>query len=512
MSRTLRTLLPTDNWTRFLLAPVLVFIATAIQRNYQADLWHHLARGRAIVDTGELLDHDQFTYTVAGKPLQDANWAWQVNFYHLHSLGGLPLVQLANSVILTLAFVLLLVQTWRRCGSMPAAAGVCAFTFFGMWQLLTIRPQTVSLLLFVILYGCLEAATRRRRLLLLPPVVMGLWVNWHGGFPIGFALIGCYVLAAFLAPPETQGTGSFWRKHLAPRLAAGWPWAVCLAVSLAATLANPYGWRVYQYVGLTSSVAPARGLDEWLPPGLHLLVGKFWVVSILLLLGLFALQGKRPALRELCLIAVFLPAACGSVRMVAWWLFISAPILATQVTANWPRLTRLTDADTRPSWFAAVACGLMLAAAVVSIPGLERFNPVFALPGRAHRTEDDLQIVADHLAAGQRGGHVYTCFEWGEYLGWRLGPDRKVFMDGRIEIFPDEVWLEYSAVTRGRADWEEILDRYDVDVLVLDTSGYHHDLLPQVLRRPEQWHEALREGNTILFERSRADSRQAAQR
>ncbi|MGH7224558.1 MAG: hypothetical protein ACRELF_15140, partial [Gemmataceae bacterium] len=191
-------LLPTDRWTRLLLAPTLVFIATAVDRNYQTDLWHHLARGRAIVGEGRLLNEDRFTYTVPGRPLLDVNWAWQVLFYRLHTLGGLPLVQTVNSSILAAMMALLVVLTWRRCGSLIAASAVCLFAFFGLWQMLIIRPQTFSLLLFVLLYGVLEAAASRRWLLLVPPLIMAMWVNVHGGFPIGLVLIGAYVAASVL--------------------------------------------------------------------------------------------------------------------------------------------------------------------------------------------------------------------------------------------------------------------------------------------------------------------------
>src|SRR4051794_6724646 len=84
---------PTDGWFRLLLAPAILFIAACIDRNYQTDLWHHLARGRALVEHGELLDTDRFTYTVADKPLRDTNWGWQAAFYWLYARGGLPLVQ-----------------------------------------------------------------------------------------------------------------------------------------------------------------------------------------------------------------------------------------------------------------------------------------------------------------------------------------------------------------------------------------------------------------------------------
>ncbi len=73
---------------------------------------------------------------------------------------------------------------------------------------------------------------------------------------------------------------------------------------------------------------------------------------------------------------------------------------------------------------------------------------------------------------GAEAGVLFSRFEWGEYLTWLLGPRFPVFMDGRIEIFPDEVWAQYSTVTVGRAQWHEVLNRYAVDYLLLD-APYH---------------------------------------
>src|SRR5437763_5114543 len=113
MAGTLRLPRPTDNWARALLAPCLIFVATGTDRNYQTDLWHHLARGRAIATEGRLLDTDRFTFTFPGKPFQDVNWLWQVGFYRLHQLGGLPLVQTVNAAVLTLMMVGLLWLAWK---------------------------------------------------------------------------------------------------------------------------------------------------------------------------------------------------------------------------------------------------------------------------------------------------------------------------------------------------------------------------------------------------------------
>ena len=120
---------------------------------------------------------------------------------------------------------------------------------------------------------------------------------------------------------------------------------------------------------------------------------------------------------------------------------------------------------------------------------------------RTGRTESELQAVAECLHRERPGGRIFSKFEWGEYLGWSLSPDYKVFMDGRIEIYSDRVWEEYSAVTRGRADWQQILDDYRIDCLLLDTkSGYHSGLLPQV-EHSSEWQRAFDADGVAVFVR-----------
>src|SRR5262249_13049529 len=191
-------------WTRALFAPALVFIATAGDRNYQTDFWHHLARGRLMAESASFVNHDLFTYTVPGTEFQDTNWLPQLLYYKLFTVGGLDLVQLVNSFTLAATMGLLVWLCWRESGSLLLSGAVGTFTFLGLWQLLIIRPQTFSLLLFVALLAVMELAERRRWWLCVPPVLLALWANVHGGFPVGLALIGCYILSA--------GIEGFWTK------------------------------------------------------------------------------------------------------------------------------------------------------------------------------------------------------------------------------------------------------------------------------------------------------------
>jgi hypothetical protein len=75
-----------------------------------------------------------------------------------------------------------------------------------------------------------------------------------------------------------------------------------------------------------------------------------------------------------------------------------------------------------------------------------------------------------------------------------------VFMDGRIEIYPDDVWREYEAVTTGQ-NWPPILDRYDVDVLVLDTSYPAQARLLAEVENSPAWERVFQARTAVVFVR-----------
>ena len=174
---------PDDRWVRWLLVPAIVFISQATNDAYLVDFWHHLARGREMVRTGELLDRDIFTFTVPNAVFLDVNWLTQIAYFHLYSIGGLGLVRTVNALILAGAWAWLVGICKRESGSLEVAMALGLATFLGAWQVLTIRPQTVSIVLFIGLFDVLLRAEKNVWWLCLAPWFLALWANVHGAFP-----------------------------------------------------------------------------------------------------------------------------------------------------------------------------------------------------------------------------------------------------------------------------------------------------------------------------------------
>ncbi len=488
------------------LVPVLTFVLTVTQRHLQTDFWHHLARGRAIVERGEIVNVDLFTFTVAGQPLRDPNWLTQILYHGLFSSGGMGMVRLVDSLTVSAAVGLLVVLCWRASGSARVAAALGTVALLGLWQVLIIRPQSISLLLFGLLFLALDASDRRRGWLLLPPVLVMLWTNMHGGFPIALVLVGTFFLASILEGIRDLGWG-FWRSRRIRDL------ALCLGGCLAATLVSPYGWHIYDYVGVTAASARARGIVEWLPPDLNELIGRMWAFSLVVTLVACSLPGRRPTVRDLCLLGCFLPLSCAAVRMVAWWLLVSLPVVAAQLGGCLPRSwLKESDAASESPWIARAFVVVLLLVVLVCVPGVEQYLPIEPKPSQLSRPERDLAAIAETMREQPtEGKNLYSRFEWGEFLAWDLHPDGyRVFMDGRNELISDDLFAEYLAVMNARADWREILDRHAVAWLVLDLDyPPHRDQLLPALQRSSQWREVQRSGAAILYSRAAANEGRA---
>lgn len=465
-----------------MLAPALVFIATGMDRQYLTDFWHHLARGQQIVQTGAMLDTDVFTFTVAGHRIVDVNWLTQVIYHGLYSAGGIDLVQLVNSLVLALMAGGLVWLCWRACGNVRVAALVSIAALAAMWPLFTVRPQTFSMLLFVGMAVILDLSRTRRWLIWLAPALMILWVNMHGAFAAGLMLLGCHVVA------------DAWERR-SHRSAAG----LVMIAAIAATLVNPYGIRAWQYMWQTASVANGRGIEEWLAPALNSALGwSFWISVVVVGLSL-ALRRRRPAAREVLLIILFLPLAIRSVRMQAWWVLAMAPVVASGIATLLPRRLEPGE-ENRGGRIAALAAMLLLLVGVaLSVPVLERLNPLMGTLRPAGRLEGDLEQISTWLRDHPGNGRVFTRLEWGEYFTWSAWPACRVFMDGRIEIYPDDLWQDYQTISTGEARWERILANYDVQHLVLDRT-YHQKLMELVEQSPH-WKQMTSAGPAVLFTR-----------
>jgi hypothetical protein len=67
----------------------------------------------------------------------------------------------------------------------------------------------------------------------------------------------------------------------------------------------------------------------------------------------------------------------------------------------------------------------------------------------------------------QPPGRLFNSYNWGAYLLWEL-PEYPVFIDGRTDLYNDEVIDEWLQVVRAEEGWQEVLDKWDVRLILLE--------------------------------------------
>ena len=80
-------------------------------------------------------------------------------------------------------------------------------------------------------------------------------------------------------------------------------------------------------------------------------------------------------------------------------------------------------------------------------------------------------------------GKMFNHYNWGGYLIHRLWPDYQVFVDGRTDLYGDEILTDYVEIQRSGPDALSLLNEYDVSFVLTQTG----DSLSSLLDCRDDW-------------------------
>src|SRR3954470_23709202 len=214
------------------------------------DLGWHLAAGDLIRDRGNIPFQDPWSFTLGDRQWHNLSWLWDVIasvLFQYTKFDGLTLFVVACGAVI----VGYLASLCLSSGASTIAVCISVFSACLLYPAFSIAPNiylaaspNIATVLFcAIFYGeCLK----RTRCFLLPPIMM-LWVNLHGGFVLGFLIVGIFCGVALLRRDwinfkiySFAGAGCF------------------LAIFI-----NPLGWHIYDGVTATLGHFVQAYITEW---------------------------------------------------------------------------------------------------------------------------------------------------------------------------------------------------------------------------------------------------------
>ncbi len=442
---------------------------------FDYDLYWHLANGREMLTQHYIVNSEIFSFTHPGVPFVNHEWLAQALLFWIYQLwGGLGLNLV--KVLLAVITAAVLYSTCRMLRAGPFIASFLTLTAVLVCiSRFNVRPELFSLLnlslLSCILHGYLNRRISERALYIIP-VIMLLWDWLHG------AVYGAAFLTA-LAASENIKHWILSRRHvvgpggdLLPRL------NLCMAITLAVMLLNPYGLLTYDiFIEFFRDNPLAQRVGEFLPPTWD--TNKpFWL--FLAMTGIVMIACRK--LWDLTHFALLLPFAALALRYeraTAIFALIAVPVLAVLLP---PFLDDLK-----------IRFGMRLRHALVLSAGLALAGYITAIKLDTHQqTGLGFRVIESGLPAGSARfiketslpGNMYNPGHFGGYLAFALAPQYKIFQYNHHMVFGDTLRF---------MDHPEELEPWHINYAVVTFANEIQLLFP-----PAQWAPLYHENGASL--------------
>jgi hypothetical protein len=403
-------------------------------------LWH-LKTGHWILDHG-IPRSDLFSFTAPDAPWVVQSWLAEVAYAVVDDLSGAFGLRVFRALVSALIAYLVFRLAARLTGERARAAMLTTAALAASLTLWSERPLLLGVLAMVIVLWIVEVpdCLAGRRAAFTLPLLMWTWANVHGTFALGFA----YLAAHFVGR----------------RLDGARPWEgrdrqllIGSAAALAACVVNPLGLSLLTFpIHLLRRGEVLNQILEWKSPDFHSFIGVLFGIWILIFVFVVAGARRRPNRRDLLVSVAFLLLGLWALRNVALAPFVGLVVVARLLAVHEKRPDRAT-----PFNLAVIALFVVLGLSSVSQAAAENDFNFSTYPVEA------MKVVEEQ---GRLGERLLTTDAWSAFVIHQYWPAQHIFIDDRYDMFPVELADEYFKLARGADEWQSILDRHRIDVVM----------------------------------------------
>jgi hypothetical protein len=460
-----------------LVTTVVIFANRSIA---DPDIWWHLRNAEGLLRNRGFVRADTYSYTVRGAAWINHEWLGELPYYLGWRWFGLQGLYVVMALALVTIFLLLYRLAYLRAHDYKAAALACGLAI----PLATVSfgPRTllfgwIFLLLELLILETCDSHPRCRWLL--PPLFV-LWVNTHGSWLIGFALLIAFAAAGCFSVHAGRIESTRRQPADLKRLAG------VIATSAAALFVNPYGWRLvfYPFDLAFRQRLNVSHVEEWQSPDFHTMRGKILLAMLLGFLVLALIRQGRFRLHEVLFVLIAFYSALTYARFLFLAAIILTPVLATELSLR--GFGGQTIAD-NPGLNLVMICA-MAAIMAWQVPSSAQLG--------ADIVEEYPVAALSHLNSTPLHGRILNDYDWGGYLIWNAR-QVPVFVDSRVDIFEySGIFADYLDIM-GLKHSLELLQKHDIHYVLFARQKP----LAYLLRNSPQWTVIYQDNVAVLIER-----------
>lgn len=458
------------------------------------DLWWHVKLGQTILATHRWPTVDPYSFTVNGQPWMAFEWLGDVLIGAIAHIGGMRGLDVLLIVLGSAVMIALYVFATIRSGNSKAGF-IAAVALFALANpSFSMRAQMLGYVFLVFTLIALELFRQGKEwpIWFLPPLLL-MWVNTHGSFIIGLGVILVYLVSGLKEFRLGGIEGKKWTARERVRLES------VVLLCLAVLPITPYGSRlaVFPFDVAFSQPIGVSHVQEWQPMPFNMLGGKIFLALVLGFLVVQMALNLKWRLEEVALFLGGAAMACLHVRFILLFVPFCVPLVAT-VAARWlPPYDRARDKYAMN----AVLMTCVLAAMVHYFPPKAFLEKRIAetFPSRA------VEYIRQHPIPGP----MFNNYGFGGYLIWSLGPQHKVFIDGRSEVYEKGgVLTDYYYIMQIRPGALTLLRNYGIQSCLIERET----ALATVLSSLPDWQKVYSDNTTVLFVRRKVQPASPAAR
>lgn len=483
----------------FIILGALLVFFIALKTPTDPDMGWHLQDGRYLSGHHfQVAKTDIFSFSMPDFPLIMHEWCADVLMFWIEDHLGLFALSIFFALITSAAF---LIASWG-VRSRPEYKIIAAILgIIASIPVLGVRPQMISLLglasVIFIIFRYRENS--RSKMIWWLPIIFFLWVNLHGGFSVGLFFIGIFgTIESVKAASHILLEKVKWGKDLAEKLKKNTlPFKAILKLGLVgivsglATLANPYGWRVYVEVVTTIFDQYAKAnINEWMPVTYANPMSVQFLIYLALLVILLVFNFRKTDWTYVLMAGVFLYLGFSSWRHMPIFLIVSAPLwVAIAANLVGDELLKLI----RQKW------ALLLMLIAVMIISKQQAGRAWDYSSVEKIAQGNYPLKAvEYLKSNPIGGKMFNEYNWGGFLIWKY-PEEKVYIDGRMASWRQNdfsIFEEFNKVVKYETGWEEVLDKYPISFALV-----YRNAVNKVMFLNLGWKEVYDDGFAAIYRR-----------
>lgn len=425
------------------------------------DMWWHLKAGENTVVTGIPTVSDTMSFTKGGEKWVNHSWLAQIPLYLSYKLAGYWGLE---GYVVLLAMMCMVFLWLQLTGNPLLKAALILSGFFLISMVLSPRPQLFSLFFLAFLSWYLNVYLKQNyKHAWGLPILFLIWSNIHAGAVLGVLYLGTFTAASFISLLINKIKPKSWTNIW---FLAGWAFA-----SLCAIAVNPNGLAIYGISVVTVQVQVQQYIQEWLPPDIHEPLQLFFYIFLMINFMLLLIDRKKVTLQEFALVLIFAYFALTGRRNIAPFSVVAIPVVFKHLLNVISNIFRNKSTSEKKQLNPGITRAINL-----SLFGFVGLVVLLKFYFNGHPANVKPQIEAFYptnqiamMLNVKPQDNLLNEYNWGGYLAWSQ-LEYPVMIDARTDLYGDAIFLDWYALITADTNWRELINKYNIGVVMLYTD------------------------------------------